>query len=152
MATPPAFSFQIHTCFLLGHFMLERSSHSVNANYFPFTWGNLSARQLVWAGCADLPSHGGDRTPWCPFRPVRAYVNSVDGNFLLFFFFKLCHLPSTVSAKYFITCVVFSIHPSAMILSLSLLLWIPFMKSYLLSAVFRSLQWWASLKRHLYLE
>lgn len=101
MATPPAFSFQIHTCFLLGHFMLERSSHSINANCFPFTWGNLSARQLVWAGCTDLPSHGGDRTPWRPFRPVRAYVNSVDANFLLFFFYKKksCHLPNTVSTK-----------------------------------------------------
>lgn len=121
MATPPAFSFQIHTCFLLGHFMLERSSHSINANCFPFTWGNLSARQLVWAGCTDLPSHGGDRTPWRPFRPVRAYVNSVDANFLLFFFIKK-------KVAIFLTlflqsaCIVLSILSSAMILSLSLLL------------------------------
>ena len=136
MATLCTFSLQIHICFPVGNFLLLESSHSVNANYFPLSWEiRESGSQAVGGNAVCCLPSCCDTTPQHPFGRVRAYVSSMNVNFLfaLFaIFLRLCFckvLHYLYSTKHTFKCDY---------TFLCILLWIPCMESYLLSAIFSS--------------
>lgn len=148
MATPCTFSVQTHISFPLRNSLLSGSSHSVNAIYFPLDW-EIREPGSPAVGCnaaCCLPSRC-DTTPQHPFGQARAYANSVNVNFLFALFaicLRLCFckaLHYLYSTKHIFNCDY---------TFLCILLWIPCMQSYLLSAIFSSLQRLVSLKRALY--
>lgn len=129
--------------------MLLGSSQSVNANYFPLFWEiRGSGSQAVGSNAVCCLPLLCDTTPQRPFGCIRAYVNSMNVNFLFALFavfLRLWVLQSTSllnSTKHTFKCDY---------TFLCILVWIPCMQSYLLSAIFNSLQWLASLKRQHYI-
>lgn len=94
MAIPYTFSLYICICFPLGNFGLSGSSQSVNAIYFPFYWEiEESGSHAVGSNAVCCLPLRCDTTPQRPFGCVRAYVNSMNVNFifaLVAIFLRLC--------------------------------------------------------------